>query len=155
MTAYLSWGPYETLTETEERLAQWTARYEQADYYRWAIVYERQVIGLIHFIDLSERSLRCEMGYYIGSKWWGRGIVTEAAETVTAFAFERLGMNRLAAWHHAENVVSGRVLAKLGMMLEGVLRQDTWRNGKFHDVCTYGILREEWQSNRDGGKGQP
>ncbi|WP_082423310.1 GNAT family N-acetyltransferase [Paenibacillus dakarensis] len=101
--------------------------------------------GSIHFLDISNQSLRCELGYYIGSKWWGKGIVTEASKEVSRFAFEKLGMNKIMAWHHSKNVASGKVLINLGMILEGVLRRDTkLKNGEFSDVNTYGLLYEEW-----------
>ena len=54
-------------------------------------------------------------------------------------------MNKIRAWHYADNAASGAVLKKLGMTIEGVLRQETrLSGGRFSDVIAYGILASEW-----------
>ncbi len=47
--------------------------------------------------------------------------------------------------HFAVNPASGRVMEKLGMTREGILREHFYRDGVFHDVVSYAILREEWE----------
>lgn len=145
MTTYLSWTVHESLAQTTEMVSKWIFNYEDAEFYRWGIEYEKQIIGSIHLLEVSNKSLRCELGYYIGSKWWNKGIATEASKEVIRFAFEQLGMHKITSWHHSSNVASGRVINNLGMVLEGVLRKDTrLKDGEFVDVKTYGLLHEEW-----------
>lgn len=149
MTKYLSWETHESLEDTAEMLTKWISGYENPEFYRWAIEFEDEVIGSVHLLDISNKSFRCDLGYYIGSKWWNIGIVTETAYEVMRFAFEELGMHKIVAWHHADNAASGHVMKKLGMILEGTLRKDTLlKNGTFSDVKTYGILLEDWNNRK-------
>jgi RimJ/RimL family protein N-acetyltransferase len=93
-------------------------------------------------IDPEHR--RAELGYWIGPDWWNRGHATAAARTLVAFAFAHLGMTRVFAYHFTENPASGRVLAKVGLRCEGVLRGHVchW-SGVQHDIAYYGILRSD------------
>ena len=87
---------------------------------------------------------KAELGYWIGKPFWNSGYATEAARAVLAFAFDELGLNRVHACHFARNPSSGRVMEKVGMQSEGVARQDTMKWGKFEDLVSYGMLREDW-----------
>ena len=50
----------------------------------------------------------------------------------------------LGARHLASNNASARVLAKLGMVQEGLLREFARKGDAFHDVVMMALLREEW-----------
>ena len=55
-----------------------------------------------------------ELGYWLGQRHWGHGFATEAAQAITRYAFEELGLPRLISGCFVENVGSRRVLAKIG-----------------------------------------
>ncbi len=104
-----------------------------------------QLIGAID-IRLTMPHRRAEIGYWIGTPYWGQGYATEAARAVLRFGFEDLHLNRIAATHMVGNPASGRVMEKLGMHYEGTLRQYTFHHGHFQDHRVYAILREEWEA---------
>jgi RimJ/RimL family protein N-acetyltransferase len=85
-----------------------------------------------------------ELGYWIGKPHWGQGVATEAARAALAFGFNEWNLNRIYAFHMAENTGSGRVLQKIGMTYEGCLRQHVQKWGVFHDSECYGILKSEF-----------
>ena len=85
-----------------------------------------------------------EMGFWIAGPCWGKGYATEAARAVVQFGFEALGLNRIHAHHMTKNPASGRVLEKIGMQREGVLRQAIRKWEQFEDVVLYAILRQDW-----------
>ncbi len=58
------------------------------------------------------------------------------------------GVGRIWAFADVRNVASARVMEKLGMQLEGVLRQHDVRRGEFVDRAVYGLLRAEWEAAR-------
>lgn len=94
-------------------------------------------IGLV--IDRAHR--KAELGYWIGREHWNRGLCTEAARVVIAFAFDTLDLHRVHASHFVQNPSSGRVMQKVGMRFEGIQRGAFLKNGAFEDVATYSILR--------------
>jgi RimJ/RimL family protein N-acetyltransferase len=55
-----------------------------------------------------------ELGYHLCPQFWGKGLATEAAQSVVAHAFGTLGLEHLFAGHHPDNTVSKRILEKLG-----------------------------------------
>lgn len=87
---------------------------------------------------------RAELGYWIGRASWGRGLATLAARAVVRFGFTELGLRRIHASHLARNPASGRVLAKAGLVREGVLREHVLHRGRVEDLVLWGAVRAEW-----------
>lgn len=93
----------------------------------------------------DEEHHHAELGYWIGVRWWGRGYATEAARLVIAWGFAHLRLHRITARHFASNPASGRVLEKLGMRREGLLREHYFKEGRgFEDAVLYGLLLGDW-----------
>jgi RimJ/RimL family protein N-acetyltransferase len=103
-----------------------------------------ELIGAIG-LRIEPDDQRAELGYWISKSFWGQGYCTEAARAVLDFGFEQLGLNRIVAHHFGRNPSSGRVMQKIGMSLEGRLRQHARKGDAFEDLELYGILRSEWQ----------
>ncbi|WP_041208887.1 GNAT family N-acetyltransferase [Aeromonas jandaei] len=61
-----------------------------------------------------------ELAWWVGVPWQGRGIATRAARLVKAFAFDQLHLPAITARHMPQNLASGRVMAKLGMVEQGL-----------------------------------
>ena len=60
-----------------------------------------------------------------------------------------MDLNRIHACPWAENVASVRLLEKLGFRREGVLREEHWEEGAFHDEALYALLRREYFMNSE------
>ncbi|MBV8198918.1 MAG: GNAT family N-acetyltransferase [Candidatus Eremiobacteraeota bacterium] len=89
----------------------------------------------------GERSGAASFGYWLGRKYWGRGIATEAARILSDRALKEGGLRRLEALVFAENAASVRVLEKAGFSLEGVLREYyVDRGGKVCDALLFARL---------------
>ena len=84
---------------------------------------------------------RAELGYWIGVPYWNHGYCTEAALAVIRFGFDVLGYHKITSRHMARNPASGRVMEKAGMSFEGELIDEVLKDGKFHTLKVYGILR--------------
>ncbi len=86
-----------------------------------------------------------DIGYELDPQYWGCGYASEAARALVQFGFERLHLHRISAQCLAENVASARVLEKLGMRLEGRLRDSERFKGRYWDTLHYAILDPEWR----------
>lgn len=91
-------------------------------------------------LALERDHRRAELGYWIGVPWWNQGYATEAGRAVLVFGFEFLALHRIMARHLVRNPASGRVLEKLGMQPEGVLRHHVLKWGVFEDLAVYAVL---------------
>lgn len=111
----------------------------------WAIEHAGTAIGGINIrFDFDKRL--GEIGYSMARKFWGMGLTTEAAHAVIAAAFSTYpDLNRIQARADARNTGSLRVMEKLGMTREGVLRQIRFVRGEFSDQVWSAILRSEWK----------
>jgi RimJ/RimL family protein N-acetyltransferase len=89
-----------------------------------------------------------EIGYWLGREFWGRGIGTAALRAATDHAFRNHAeLRRLYAVPYSGNVVSARMLEKVGYRCEGTLRQSAIKDGRVLDQLMYAILREEWEAS--------
>lgn len=95
-------------------------------------------------LQVNTTHRRAELGYWLGLEFWGRGFASEAGRAIIDYGFARGDIDRIHAEHFDGNEASGRVLAKLGMTHEGVLRGHSLRFGRRRDGVAYGILRTQW-----------
>ncbi len=96
-------------------------------------------------LSLMNPSIReWEIGWALHPDWWGRGLATEAAFRVLEFAFHELGVHRVVAFSHAQNTASLRVMQKLGMRQEGLLRETRQWQGGWANEVVYAILEREF-----------
>lgn len=90
------------------------------------------------------RDRRAELGYWLASEAWHHGYATEAARATVTFGFRELQLARIHANVLAGNRGSARVLEKLGMVCEGVMREHVRKDRRQHDLVCYGLLPGEW-----------
>jgi RimJ/RimL family protein N-acetyltransferase len=103
------------------------------------------VVGSVAlFVKTNHR--RGELGYMVAREHWNHGYCTEAARALMDFGFKVLDLNRIQAMHVPRNPSSGRVMEKLGMTREAVLRQYVSNRGAFEDLVMYSILRSEFEA---------
>ncbi len=99
--------------------------------------------------DLTEREDECELGYWIGKPFWGRGLIPEAAGELLRRAFEDLGMRRVWCAYYEGNQKSRRVQEKCGFRpqwtSEGV---DVPRLGEKRTGHVSSLTRDQWQWDR-------
>ncbi len=86
-----------------------------------AIEVAGRLAGGIGFEPVAGRHATALFGYWLGREYWGRGIGTDAAQTLSDYALTRGGLRRLEASVFAENAASARVLEKCGFTLEARL----------------------------------
>jgi RimJ/RimL family protein N-acetyltransferase len=103
-----------------------------------------RLIGDVALHRIQSRDRQAGFGILIGEKAeWSKGYGTEATRLIVRYAFDALNLNRV--WLHVlENNQRGqRAYEKVGFKVEGVLRQSAFREGRYLDTITMGILRGE------------
>lgn len=147
VTKFLSWLPHENIELTRSYIATWIDEYNDDNRYNWIIELkdEKKVIGNILAVRINESNYSCEMAYAISSKYWNKGITTEALKGVIDYFFREVGFNRIVALYNVNNGASGRVMAKNNMKYEGTFRQDgVSKEQEFYDLVQYAILKEDY-----------
>src|SRR5688572_56000 len=119
---YLMWRPHETIRDTEAFLETRLRGWEAGDDLTWALTLKGDD-RLIGMIGVRLHGFKPDIGYVLARPYWGRGLMVEAGHAIVDLAFMDPGVYRVWAVCDAENRASARVLEKLGMTLEGVLRR--------------------------------
>lgn len=87
------------------------------------------------------------VGIFIGDKdYWGKGYGADAMEALTRFCFVQLNMNKVKLGVFSFNARARRCYEKCGFTVEGILRQEAYDHGQYHDMIAMGILRGEWEA---------
>lgn len=133
---------HKNLEATKKTIAEFFVKDPMGKY---AIVLKEnnKMIGTIDLrVDANHK--KAELGYILNKQFWGNGYVTEAANLLIELGFQTLGLERIYAMYDIKNQASGRVMERLGMTSEGILRKNRLVKGQFSDDECYAILREEY-----------
>lgn len=113
----------------------------------WVITVDENVCGIVSYYYEDAECKWLEFGIVIHEgQNWGKGIGTRALKLWINHLFESLDIRRvgLTTWSGNERMI--RVGEKLGMRLEGRIRQVRFYEGNYYDSIRMGILREEWNA---------
>jgi [ribosomal protein S5]-alanine N-acetyltransferase len=91
---------------------------------------------------------RAMLWYWLNVPYWKQGYCTEACRVLLDYLFGEFGLHRVEAFHHLNNHASGRVMEKLGMQRESVLRKHSRAGDEFVDSVLYAVLQEEWLAKK-------
>ncbi len=91
----------------------------------------------LHRVNWSVRKF--EIGYWIDSRFSGKGYMTEAAEGICHYAVQELKARRLEIRCDTRNTKSSAIPERLGFTLEGVLRSESLSadSNELRDTCVY------------------
>ncbi len=110
-----------TMAEVDDFIARMTKQWHERHYTLWAV--EEKVIGkFIGFIGLSYLDFSpiiapgVEIGWRLGSEYWGKGYATEGARAALSYGFEVCRLNEIIAITVPANTRSQRVMDKIGML---------------------------------------
>jgi RimJ/RimL family protein N-acetyltransferase len=132
--------PYPYTIEQARAFLGWITR--QPSPTVWAIDVAREAVGGIGIeLRTDVERVSAEIGYWLGQKYWNRGIATDALKAVTAEAFKRFDITRLYAVPFADHVASIRVLEKAGYVREGHMRHSAIKNGLIRDQLLYATYK--------------
>jgi RimJ/RimL family protein N-acetyltransferase len=106
---------------------------------------KNEIIGIIDLSDIDREDKKAEIGYWIGKRFWGRGLMTEAINLMAGFGFRELRLNKIYARIFEGNLASMKALEKNNFLHEGILRNEIRKYGRWIDEYYYGLLRSEYK----------
>ncbi len=107
---------------------------------------DARIIGTTTLFHLDTGNARAEIGYILGSAWWGQGYMHEALTALVSYAFGELKLRRIEADVDPRNGGSVKSLARLGFQREGLLRERWNVAGEIQDTEFFGLLAHEWKT---------
>lgn len=87
----------------------------------------------------------CVLGYGLGARFQGQGLMTEGLQAALSYVFGPLGLHRVMANHLPENTRSAKVLQRLGFEVEGFARDYLMIAGRWRDHVLNARVHDGWQ----------
>ncbi len=147
VTEYMNTS-FKTLKESQQMVDLLNSLPESNEGIRWAIVDKNNgmVLGSCGYHNVKAEHRRAEVGYELGHRYWGKGVMQEAMHAVLQHCFTTVGFNRIEAFVTVGNRRSIHTLEKLGFQTEGVLKEYEFAQGKFQDQIVMALLRKDWEN---------
>lgn len=143
---------FTTLGQAQELIKLFINRFESNSGIRWAIRLKgtENLIGTCGFNTWSPKMRNAVIGYELISSSWGKGIATEAVNSIVSAAFQGLlpcgPIHRIQADTVLGNIASEALLLKLGFSEEGIRREAGFWKGKFHNLKCFSLLSSEFKA---------
>lgn len=101
-------------------------------------------IGSVYIRDIDKEHKKGEYGVFIGEEdCLGKGYGTEAAELMTEYAFEYIGLHKLMLRVYADNERAIRSYEKAGFVKEAYLKDDVYVQGQYRDIVLMARINNE------------
>ena len=117
--------------------------------YSWVVTYQGEVIGQIQLFNFFNHNTCAEVGYFIKRTYWNRGINTKVLKAVCRFGVETMGLKRIEAFAHVDNIGSNRTLQKAGFTKEGLMRKRFMIKDTLGDCNAYSFVREDLEKIKE------
>ena len=95
--------------------------------------------------DMTNRDNECELGYWLGKPFWGKGYMPEAAREIIRHGFEELGMHTIWCGYYEGNQKSKRVQEKVGFLYHHTSKDaPVPLMNEIRTEYVNGMTREQW-----------
>jgi 8-oxo-dGTP diphosphatase len=131
---------------TDEWIASTATQMADGSAYHLAITGDEagqeMLIGCIG-LRLDQGPRLADLGYWVGRRFWGHGVATEAAARAASWALAHLPVDRLRAKVSVDNQASAAVLRRLGFRETGAGTEDFLARGGAHPVLIFEATRDD------------
>lgn len=123
---------------------KWISNITNDTVVRYIIEVGQEAVGvaIISSVDMKNRTSNMNIKLLKSAR--GRGIATHALNLIIQYCFEELNMHCLTANVIERNEDSRKLWQKLGFNEDGILRQRIYKNGAYHNIVSYSLLKEEY-----------
>lgn len=150
-----TWGnwvaPIQSEADTERLIKKYLLQFAEQRGMHFLIEFEGKPAGTISLKQLSWDVNSGEIGYWLSHDYVGKGIVTQATEAIIEYGFRHINLHKIEIWAADKNEKSKRVPERLGFVKEGVRRDNEFLNGQYYTMAIYGLLKSEWQEQKQKG----
>lgn len=133
---------YSTLEETKAQMEFFAGLEREGTGIWWAVCSpdNQTFYGAGGLNCLSKVHKKAEIGFWLLTGYWGKGIMTEAMPLICKYGFENLGLHRIEGLVETDNLNCKQAMAKLNFRHEGTMRDCEIKNGKYISLDIYARL---------------
>ena len=108
------------------------------------IWYKGSIAGVIGFHGINWANRSTSIGYWLGERYQGSGVMTKSCKAFINYAFKELELNRVEIRCAEKNLRSRTIPERLSFVKEGMIREAEWLYDHYVDHVVYGVLSREW-----------
>lgn len=141
---YMEWPAHRAESDARAYLEGCAGRWVSGVEYHWVIESRTGDGPLLGCIACRVRGHAADFGYFLAREAWGRGAASEAAGLLLGWLQRQPSILRIWATTDVDNHRSARLLERLGLQREGVLRMATVRpnlGGPPRDTAVYAVCK--------------
>lgn len=146
------WPPHQSVEESREIIRHVL---QDEESYALCLKKDHKAIGAIALkrkgqTDMTDRDDECELGYWIGKPFWGRGLMSEAVKELLRHAFEECAVKKVWCGYYDGNVRSKRVQEKCGFRYQWTTKDvdvPLMHEKRIGHVSS--LTKEEWKNMHD------
>ena len=113
----------------------------------FAIEVDDKPIGMVNYNEIDKDNQKVEIDIIIGERNnWNKGYGTDALKTLISYLFKKFKINRIWLAPYLSNPRAIRAYEKVGFRREGILRENSFINGKFVDDVMLSVIRREFKA---------
>ncbi|MFC7322822.1 GNAT family N-acetyltransferase [Halobacillus campisalis] len=148
LRSWLAWvDGTESIEHTKEFVQMVMNKFADGTGVSTCILYQGQVAGLVGIHAVDRKNSKTSIGYWLGERFIGKGIMTRATKAMVDYAIYEKGLNRVEIRAASENLKSRSIPERLGFIQEGNIRQAEWLYDQYVDHVVYGVTAGEWKTN--------
>ena len=118
---YTTWTPHRSVADTKAFLSRCERVWIGGSAFPWSL-WAKQGGVFVGLIEVRVRASAADLGYALARRWWRQGLMSEAVTAMVKWALAQPMIYRVWATCDVDNVASARLLERVGMEREGVLR---------------------------------
>jgi [ribosomal protein S5]-alanine N-acetyltransferase len=119
---YMTWTPHRSVADTKEFLSRCERVWIEGSAFPWSL-WLKQDGAFVGLIEVRVRASAVDLGYALARRWWRQGLMSEAVTAMVEWALAQPTIYRVWATCDVDNMASARLLERVGMEREGVLRR--------------------------------
>ncbi len=134
---------FDSMEATKEQM-KWFANLEKEGTGMWFAVCSednKTFYGGGGLNDLSQEHKKAEIGFWLLTDFWGKGIMTEAMPLICNYGFNELGLHRIEGFIESDNTNCKKAMAKLDFQHEGTMKDCEIKNGDFISLDIYSKIK--------------
>lgn len=143
----LPWLPWVTMMkdilDEQHFLTKVMAHFATGDSLNLVILYHSQPVGMISFNKFNNLDNSTEIGYWLATKFVGKGIMQRAVMGMCELGFTEYQVNKIEIHAAVENARSNKVAERTGFHLDGLIRASELLEDGYHDVYIWTLLKDE------------
>lgn len=146
------WLPWvqniQTVADERQSLLRGQEKFRNLASINLLIIYHKTIAGAIGFNNFDMANGKAEIGYWLGSKFVGQGIMHRALAGMCTLGFTKYKVHKLEIYAAVENQRSNQTAHQAGFHLDKTLPNNAVLADGLHAENVWSLHKNDWEKNR-------